>query len=450
MTMIPPGLLPEGLSDRLPPQAEASARLARRVLDTVATHGYERVMPPLAEFEDTLTQRLKSMRAQDLVRAVDPVSQRSLALRPDMTAQVGRIAATRLATAPRPLRLSYAGPVIRLKANQLRPEREKLQVGAELIGSDSVTAVVEIVNVAIEALQAAGVSGLTIDFTLPDLIDMLAAGPLPLAAGELEAVRTELDAKDAGALVALGPQAAAYLPLIEATGPFHAAMERLEAFNASLGGAIDSRIAGLRAIAKPIGWDITLTLDPTERHGFEYQNWRTKDAVDNFMYHLMKIKEYFGEDDCLVTIALDGENCWEYYRNDGRDFLRLLYSRIAETGYIKTVTVSQYLQENPPEHHLPDLSTGSWIFGDLNKWMGHPAKNRAWELLTEARNSLTPEDLSNAQLMKQLYVLEGSDWFWWYGDKQKDFDKLFRLHLKNFYQMSGRKPSVDLDTPLDI
>merc|ERR1711938_506219 len=109
-------------------------------------------MPPLAEFEDTLTQRLKSMRAQDLVRAVDPVSQRSLALRPDMTAQVGRIAATRLATAPRPLRLSYAGPVIRLKANQLRPEREKLQVGAELIGSDSVTAVVEIVNVAIEAL----------------------------------------------------------------------------------------------------------------------------------------------------------------------------------------------------------------------------------------------------------------------------------------------------------
>lgn len=273
MTMIPPGLLPEGLSDRLPPQAEASARLARRVLDTVATHGYERVMPPLAEFEDTLTQRLKSMRAQDLVRAVDPVSQRSLALRPDMTAQVGRIAATRLATAPRPLRLSYAGPVLRLKANQLRPEREKLQVGAELIGSDSVAAAVEIVNVAIEALQAAGVSGLTIDFTLPDLIDMLAAGPLPLAADELEAVRTELDAKDAGALVALGPQAAAYLPLIEATGPFHAAMERLEAFNAQLGGAIDSRIAGLRAIAKPIGWDITLTLDPTERHGFEYQNW---------------------------------------------------------------------------------------------------------------------------------------------------------------------------------
>lgn len=270
---IPPGLLPEGLSDRLPPQAEASARLARRVLDTVATHGYERVMPPLAEFEDTLTQRLKSMRAQDLVRAVDPVSQRTLAFRPDMTAQIGRIAATRLCNAPRPLRLSYAGPVLRQKASQLRPEREKMQIGAELIGSDGVPAAVEIVNIAIEALQAAGVTGITIDFTLPDLVDMLAAGALPLPDNQIEVVRAELDAKDAGALAAIGPAAAAYLPLIEATGPYHAAMERLEAFDARIGGVIASRIAGLRAIARPIGWDITLTLDPTERHGFEFQNW---------------------------------------------------------------------------------------------------------------------------------------------------------------------------------
>ena len=273
MTAIPPGLLPEGLSDRLPPQAEASARLTRRVLDSVGGHGYDRVMPPLAEFEETLVGRLKSAKAQDLLRAVDPVSQRTLALRPDITAQIGRIAATRLSAAARPLRLSYAGPVVKLRANQLRPEREQMQVGAELIGSDSVAAAVEIVNVAIEALQAAGVTGITIDFALPDLIDTLAAGPLPLSAEEAEAVRAELDAKDAGALAALGAGPAAYLPLIEATGPFHPAMEKLEAIDARLGGALANRIAALRAIAKPIGWDITLTLDPTERHGFEYKSW---------------------------------------------------------------------------------------------------------------------------------------------------------------------------------
>ena len=267
------GLLPIGLSDRLPPQAEASARLVRNVLDSVAAHGYARVMPPLAEFEDTLLARLQSAGAQDLLRAIDPASQRMLALRPDITAQVSRIAATRLAKAARPLRLCYAGPVLRLRADQLRPEREEMQLGAELIGTDSDAAATEIVSVAIEALQAAGVTGITIDFTLPDLVDRLAAGPMPLAPELIEPVRARLDAKDAGGLVALGEAAAAYLPLIEATGPFHPAMERLEAIDGALGGALADRIAALRAIAKPIGWDITLTLDPTERHGFEYQSW---------------------------------------------------------------------------------------------------------------------------------------------------------------------------------
>jgi len=271
---LAPGLLPEGLADRLPPQAEANARLVREVLDTVAGHGYRRVMPALAEFEETLVSRLQSASAQELLRAVDPVSQRTLAIRPDMTAQVGRIAATRMAGAARPLRLCYGGPVMRLRADQLRPERERMQVGAEIIGSDSVAAAVEIVNVAIEALQRAGVAGITIDFTLPDLVPALAAGPMPLVAGDVEAVRTRLDAKDAGSLAELGASAAPYQALIEATGPFHPAMERLEALDAGAGkGALAERIAALRAIAKPIGWDITLTLDPTERHGFEYQSW---------------------------------------------------------------------------------------------------------------------------------------------------------------------------------
>src|SRR3546814_4656913 len=121
-------------------------------------------MPPLAEFEQDLVARLQSAGSQDLLRIIDPLSQRMMALRPDMTAQVGRIAATRLAQAPCPLRLCYAGPVIKLRANQLRPEREMTQVGAELIGTDSVAAAVEIVTIAIEALEFAGLSGITVDF----------------------------------------------------------------------------------------------------------------------------------------------------------------------------------------------------------------------------------------------------------------------------------------------
>ncbi len=264
-----PSLLPEGLRDRLPPEAEALGRVRRAVLLTTNLNGYVRVEPPLAEFEATLLGRLKSSRPTDLLRVLDPVSQRMLALRPDITAQVGRMASTRLAHRPRPLRLCYAGQVLKVRGTQLRPEREMCQAGAEIIGTDSVPAVIEAIRVALDALIAAGATGLSVDLTLPDLVPLLAAGPMPLPAGVLDAVVTELDGKDAGALAALG--ALAYLPLIEAAGPVDAALARLATLGAE--DMLASRLGGVRAIVAAIGARATFTLDPTERHGFEYQSW---------------------------------------------------------------------------------------------------------------------------------------------------------------------------------
>jgi len=261
-------LLPSGFHDRLPPDADAAARLERRVLDAAGSHGYERVDPPLAEFEDALAHRLKSARAQDSVRFVDPISQRTLAIRPDITAQVGRIAATRMGHHPRPVRLSYAGSVLRLRASQLSPERERRQAGCELIGLDTVAAAQEIVIVAVEALEAAGVTGISIDFTLPDLLATLAAGPLPPGDASLDDLADRLDAKDAGGVAAIAP---AYLPMIEAAGPFEAAHDRLCKFD--VGGALTSRLDGLWKVAETVKGRVALTLDPTERHGFEYQTW---------------------------------------------------------------------------------------------------------------------------------------------------------------------------------
>lgn len=261
-------LLPEGFHDRLPPFADVAARLEARVMEAAFAHGYERIDPPLVEFFEGLAQRLKASRTIDAVRYVDPVSQRTLAIRPDMTAQVGRIAATRMAHHPRPVRLSYAGPVVKLRASELAPEREQRQMGCELIGLDNVAAAKEIVGVAVEALEAAGVADISIDFTLPDLVDVLAAGPFPIAAGQIEMLKDRLDAKDAGAVATL---ASAYLPLIEAAGPFEAAHDRLCAF--ATGGTLTSRLDGLWAIAQSLKGKVALTLDPTERHGFEYQSW---------------------------------------------------------------------------------------------------------------------------------------------------------------------------------
>ena len=253
----------------MPPEAEAAASILRAVLDCVATHGYARVAPPLAEFEEELAGRLKSARSKDLLRFVDPVSQRTLALRPDITAQIGRIATTRMASDARPLRLCYGGLVLKLRATQLRPERELTQAGAELVGSDSVAAAIEVIGVAIEALMASGVRNVTLDLTLPDLVDALAAGPLPLAPDRIDSVKTALDAKDAGALSATN--AAVYLPLIAAAGPVEMAIAQLRGLG--LGKTLEGRLTALEAIVAALGDRVRITLDPTERHGFEYQSW---------------------------------------------------------------------------------------------------------------------------------------------------------------------------------
>lgn len=265
---ISKGLLPEGFRDRLPPQAEAAADLLRTLLDRVSAHGYERVSPPLVEFEDSLVTRLSSARPQDLLRFVDPLSQRTLALRPDITAQVGRIAATRMAHVARPLRLAYGGPVLRVRPAQVGPQREAMQMGAELIGSDHVDAVAELLGIALEALAAAGLTDMSVDLTLPDLVGTLAAGPWPVAA-TLADVQTALDGKDGAALQALG--AGRYGALIEAAGPAEAALARLKALDAA--GALDTRITGLERLVATASPHAAVTIDPTERHGFEYQTW---------------------------------------------------------------------------------------------------------------------------------------------------------------------------------
>ena len=265
MTSLPPGLLPEGLRDRLPGEAAAQARTVRALLDRIEARGYERVSPPLVEYEESLAARLKSSRT-DLARFVDPLSQRTLAVRPDITPQIARIVSTQLANVPRPLRLAYAGPVLKLGASQRNPQRETMQVGAELIGSDSVEAACEIVGIAVEALTAAGVTGLTVDLTMPDLVETLAG--LVLTPDKIAQLDLLLDMKDAGGLTSAGFKD--WLPLIAATGPVEPALTALRTFDHA--GLMTSRIDGIETIAKSLN-GTRVTLDPTERHGFEYQSW---------------------------------------------------------------------------------------------------------------------------------------------------------------------------------
>lgn len=262
-------LLPEGLEDRLPKGAAAAARIERAALGKMESWGYDCVRPPLIEFEKSMAERMDGIATRRMFRFVDPKSLRTLALRSDITVQVGRIAATGLAERARPLRLCYAGQVARIAGEQLDPRREHLQLGAELIGSDTAAAAAEIVELAIATLEAMGARGISVDFTLPDLVDTLATEEFPLESAQVPAVRRELDAKDAGALKDAGGEA--YLPLLYAAGPFEQAVEKLAAIDAR--GVLASRIDGLRQIARRVAGGARLTLDPSERHGFQYQSW---------------------------------------------------------------------------------------------------------------------------------------------------------------------------------
>lgn len=270
-----PALLPAGMMDLLPPLAAVEAETVERLVHVLAGHGYERVKPPLLEFEATLLAGSGRALAPQTFRLMDPISQEMLALRPDMTMQVARIAATRLAQRPRPLRLAYAGQVVRVRGSQLRPERQFGQVGAELIGAADAAADIEVIVAAAEAVSEVGIDGLTVDLGLPGLVPaILGHRSLPPLAEER--LKTALERRDATSVrnlaTPLGEGTAQLLArLIEACGPATAAMERLltEPLPAAAAASVSNLgevIDGVRRVAP----QLTLTVDTVERRGFEY------------------------------------------------------------------------------------------------------------------------------------------------------------------------------------
>ena len=169
-------LLPEGLEDRLPQSAAAAARIERAAMDEMDAWGYDRVRPPLDRVREVDGRADAGFATRQMFRFVDPrePAHAGAALGHDRRRSAAS-PPTGLAGQPRPLRLCYAGQVARITGDQLDPRREALQLGAELIGSDSVAAAAEIVELAIASLEAMGASGISVDFTLPDLVDTLAA-----------------------------------------------------------------------------------------------------------------------------------------------------------------------------------------------------------------------------------------------------------------------------------
>ncbi len=264
-------LLPAGLQDILAPAAAFEAEVVERLIGGFAAQGYDRVKPPLMEFEETLLAGAGAAVAQQTFRLMDPVSQRMMGLRADITPQVARIAATRLERAPRPLRLCYGGQVLRVKGSQMRSVRQFGQVGAELIGTLQEAADAEVVLLAAEALEALGVAGLSVDLGLPPLVARLIAD-LALEPGTVAALRQALDRKDAAAVKSLaGGRASLFQALLNAAGPADTGLETLSRLK--LPKAAAAEVDGLAHVIGRIRKSapkLTMTIDPVEHRGFEY------------------------------------------------------------------------------------------------------------------------------------------------------------------------------------
>jgi ATP phosphoribosyltransferase regulatory subunit len=269
------GLLPAGLADLLPPDAAREARAIDIAIERFAAFGYERVKPPLVEFEESLLGGPGAALAPQTFRLMDPVSQRMMGVRPDMTVQVARIAVTRLKHEPRPLRLSYGGNVIRVRGGALKPERQFAQVGTELIGVDSAEADAEAVLLAVDALRAVGVAELSVDLNLPTLVAAVGAG-LKLPADSLRRVRRALDRKDEGGIAKLlgdGKKSAElFAGLLRAAGPAESGIARLTTLKLPAAAATEAaRLAEVVKLVRLADEDLPLTLDPVEYRGLEYQ-----------------------------------------------------------------------------------------------------------------------------------------------------------------------------------
>lgn len=266
------GLLPNGMMDMLPPYAGIESEAIRKLLDVFSGFGYREVKPPIAEFEESLLgDGVSSALVHNTFRLMDPVSHRMMGIRSDTTMQIARIAASRLNDVPRPLRLSYAADVLRVKSSQLRPERQFVQVGCELIGPDHIEASAEIALLAVLSLHRIGVRYITIDFNIPELVSLVVGVQKEAMAGVIE--RRERDA-----LKGFGVTGKLIQGLMDAAGESRSSIKALKKLSLPpkakqsiqrVESVVEMVRCGLQSYG--IEKDVAITIDPIESRGFEYQ-----------------------------------------------------------------------------------------------------------------------------------------------------------------------------------
>lgn len=269
-------LLPNGFADILPPRAESEARSVDVLMKTFRGYGYQRVKPPLLEFEESLLAAgVGELLAPETFRIMDPVSHRMLGVRSDVTPQIARIASSRMASVPRPLRLTYANDVLRSRGSQIRTERQFTQAGCELIGgADCIDGDVEMCMLAFIGLKALGIENITMDLNIPNF----AARLVERAPDEdADILQKAIERRDSDALMVAGGRSALRIAAaMKASGAYKKALPALQGIFLDEDIASDvvrlTRVCeGLeKALTELAYTDVSITVDVLEQAGFEY------------------------------------------------------------------------------------------------------------------------------------------------------------------------------------
>lgn len=195
----------------------------------------------------------------------------------------------------------------------------------------------------------------------------------------------------------------------------------------------------------------------SDKMAFAYSSMNGKDAARDLLGRLRFVKSELdktGGGPYLFSIILDGENPWEYYKDDGKSFLNALYSELSTDPEFKTITPSEFVKEFPSRDKIEDLWPGSWVNHNFDTWIGKPEKNAAWEMLLMARRAVDESDADPKKIeaaMEAIYAAEGSDWTWWYDRGVQEvahFDQMYRSTLSAVYQSLGMDVPREIQTPL--
>ncbi len=201
--------------------------------------------------------------------------------------------------------------------------------------------------------------------------------------------------------------------------------------------------------------------------GFVYSRMEAKAAAADLHSRLRLLGEKVsGNQPLTVCLFLDGENAWEYYPGNGREFLREFYRRIESDPDFRALTAGEAVAAAAEIPSSTGIFPASWINANFDVWIGHSEDVTAWELLWDTREVYArgveayktgrpgaPTETALKQAHESLLAAEGSDWCWWFGPEHStandaEFDALYRKHLTEIYLALGQVAPEELAKPI--